>query len=158
MHCRRLTRLTYGFSKKLENFEAAVALNFAYYHFYKTDGALRCTPVQAAGLEASHGRSQSLLSVVGNKTEYIQRLQMISHLHGCDSTWIKTVPVVETFQGQTVWDGDVEVFRVNHAKTDTAYAWAASEGKFTAVLGVPPATDPRNAVKISIVADAKRGE
>ena len=29
MHCRRLTRLTNAFSKKLENFEAAVALNFA---------------------------------------------------------------------------------------------------------------------------------
>jgi IS1 family transposase len=33
MHCRRLTRLTNAFSKKLENFEAAVALNFAYYNF-----------------------------------------------------------------------------------------------------------------------------
>ena len=30
MHCRRLTRLTNAFSKKLENFQAAVALNFAY--------------------------------------------------------------------------------------------------------------------------------
>ena len=28
MHCRRLTRLTNAFSKKLESFEAAVALNF----------------------------------------------------------------------------------------------------------------------------------
>jgi IS1 family transposase len=32
MHCRRLTRLTNAFSKKLPNFEAAVALNFAYYN------------------------------------------------------------------------------------------------------------------------------
>lgn len=31
MHCRRLTRLTNAFSKKIENFQAAVALNFAYY-------------------------------------------------------------------------------------------------------------------------------
>ncbi len=35
MHCRRLTRLTNAFSKKLENFQAAVALNFAYYNFCK---------------------------------------------------------------------------------------------------------------------------
>ena len=41
MHCRRLTRLTNAFSKKLENFEAAVALNFAYYNFCKTHGAIR---------------------------------------------------------------------------------------------------------------------
>jgi hypothetical protein len=31
LHRRRLTRLTLVFSKKLENFEAAVALHFAYY-------------------------------------------------------------------------------------------------------------------------------
>lgn len=53
MHCRRLTRLTNAFSKKLENFEAAVALNFAYYNFCKTHSALRMTPCQAAGVEAS---------------------------------------------------------------------------------------------------------
>ncbi len=53
MHCRRLTRLTNAFSKKLENFEAAVALNFAYYNFCKTHGAIRMTPAQAAGIEAS---------------------------------------------------------------------------------------------------------
>ncbi len=53
MHCRRLTRLTNAFSKKLENFEAAVALNFAYYNFCKTHGAVRMTPAQAAGVESS---------------------------------------------------------------------------------------------------------
>ncbi len=53
MHCRRLTRLTNGFSKKIENFEAAVALNFAYYNFCKVHSTLRTTPAQAAGV-ASH--------------------------------------------------------------------------------------------------------
>ena len=53
MHCRRLTRLTNAFSKKFENFEAAVALNFAYYNFIKTHGAIRMTPAQAAGVESS---------------------------------------------------------------------------------------------------------
>jgi IS1 family transposase len=53
MHCRRLTRLTNAFSKKFENFEAAVALNFAYYNFVKTHGAIRMTPAQAAGVESS---------------------------------------------------------------------------------------------------------
>jgi IS1 family transposase len=53
MHCRRLTRLTNAFSRKLENFEAAVALNFAYYNFCKTHISIRCTPAQAAGVEAS---------------------------------------------------------------------------------------------------------
>jgi IS1 family transposase len=53
LHMRRLTRLTYAFSKKLENFEAAVALHFAYYNFVKTHGALKCTPAMAAGVEKS---------------------------------------------------------------------------------------------------------
>jgi IS1 family transposase len=51
LHMRRLTRLTYAFSKKLENFEAAVALHFAYYNLVKRHGTLRCTPAMAAGVE-----------------------------------------------------------------------------------------------------------
>lgn len=51
MHCRRLTRLTNAFSKKLENFQAAVALNFAYYNLCKMHGSLRMTPAMAAGVE-----------------------------------------------------------------------------------------------------------
>jgi hypothetical protein len=48
-----LTHPTNAFSKKLENFEAAFALNFAYYNFCKTHTAIRMTPAQAAGIEAS---------------------------------------------------------------------------------------------------------
>lgn len=51
LHMRRLTRLTYAFSKKKENFEAAVALHFAYYNFVKRHITLRATPAMAAGIE-----------------------------------------------------------------------------------------------------------
>ena len=51
LHMRRLTRLTYAFSKKRENFEAAAALHFAYYNFVKRHITLRCTPAMAAGVE-----------------------------------------------------------------------------------------------------------
>lgn len=81
---------------------------------------------------------------------------VIRHLHHCDSTHLETVPVHETFNGQTVWQGDVEVFGVKHPKTDRCYAWATDTGDFTAVLGIPPATSPENAVKASIVAGGKR--
>jgi IS1 family transposase len=53
LHCKRLARLTLGFSKKLENFKAAIALNLAYYNLVKTHGSLRCTPAMAAGVESS---------------------------------------------------------------------------------------------------------
>jgi IS1 family transposase len=53
LHMRRLTRLTCAFSQKRENFEAAVALHFAYYNFVKTHSTVRCTPARAAGVEKS---------------------------------------------------------------------------------------------------------
>lgn len=52
MHCRRLTRLTNAFSKKIENFRAAVALHFAYYNFVRMHGTIRATPAMAAGLSS----------------------------------------------------------------------------------------------------------
>lgn len=39
--CRRLTRLTYAFSKKKENLRAALALHFWYYDFALVHGSLR---------------------------------------------------------------------------------------------------------------------
>ena len=50
LHMRRLTRLTLAFSKKRENFRAAVGLHFAYYNFVKPHHTLRCTPAMAAGV------------------------------------------------------------------------------------------------------------
>jgi IS1 family transposase len=50
MHMRRLTRLTNAFSKKAENFKAAVALHFGYYNFVRVHKTLRCTPAMAGGV------------------------------------------------------------------------------------------------------------
>lgn len=50
MHMRRLTRLTNAFSKKLENFKAAVGLHFAYYNFVRMHKTLRMTPAMAGGV------------------------------------------------------------------------------------------------------------
>ncbi len=53
LHMKRLARLTHAFSKKRENFEAAVGLHFAYYNFVRRHNTLRCTPAMAAGVERS---------------------------------------------------------------------------------------------------------
>lgn len=50
MHMRRFTRLTNGFSKKLENHMHAIALHFVYYNFVKQHKSLRITPAMAAGI------------------------------------------------------------------------------------------------------------
>jgi IS1 family transposase len=65
MHCRRLTRLTNAFSKKAENFRAAVALNFAYYNFCKMHRAIRCTPAMEAGVESSQWTVAELVERCG---------------------------------------------------------------------------------------------
>ncbi|HWW02153.1 MAG TPA: IS1 family transposase [Candidatus Acidoferrum sp.] len=65
MHCRRLTRLTNAFSKKFENFRAAVALNFAYYNFCKRHITVKMTPAQAAGIESNQWTVAELIERCG---------------------------------------------------------------------------------------------
>jgi hypothetical protein len=48
--CKRLTRLTYAFSKKWDNLKAALALHFAHYNFCRIHDSLRITPAMAAGI------------------------------------------------------------------------------------------------------------
>lgn len=50
MGMRRFTRLTNGFSKKLENLEHAVALHFMHYNFARVHQSLRVTPAMEAGV------------------------------------------------------------------------------------------------------------
>lgn len=50
MQMRRFTRLTNGFSKKVENHAHAVALHFTYYNFCRIHQSLRITPAMAAGV------------------------------------------------------------------------------------------------------------
>lgn len=50
MHMRRFTRLTNGFSKKVENHAYAVALHMMYYNFVKLHTKLRVSPAMAAGV------------------------------------------------------------------------------------------------------------
>lgn len=50
MSMRRFTRLTNGFSKKVENHAHAVALHFMYYNFGRIHKSLRITPAMAAGV------------------------------------------------------------------------------------------------------------
>jgi hypothetical protein len=81
--------------------------------------------------------------------------------HGCTATLIQSIPVKETFEGKTVWDGIVHVFTVHgHPKAKKAYAWSSpieesDKRRFFAVLHVPPITSPVEAVRAAIVAEVK---
>jgi IS1 family transposase len=61
MQMRRFTRLTNGFSKKLENLKAAVAVFVAFYNFCRVHQTLRVTPAMQAGLTDHVWTLQELL-------------------------------------------------------------------------------------------------
>ena len=97
---------------------------------------------------------------------YIEELQdVIRKLHGAEPTHVETVPVVETFQGQTVWEGEVEVFDLlDHPTATRIYAWShdtddpSNPRRHVTVLHLPPAITPRKAVQASIVSDYREQE
>jgi hypothetical protein len=95
--------------------------------------------------------------------DHIGELQAaILNLHGCEATYLETVPVTEEFQGETVWQGEVEVFRLSgHPKAKTAYAWGHVTGeddqarRYVAVLKLPPVDSPKSAVRAAIMQEIK---
>ena len=81
----------------------------------------------------------------------------IRKLHGVEPEHVESVPVKETFQGRTVWEGDVEVFDITgHERAKQCYAWRHQDDqgkiRYTAVLKLPPVKSPEDAVKAAIVA------
>jgi len=91
-----------------------------------------------------------------------QRLQRaIRDLHGLDSEHVESVPVHETFQGKTIWEGDVEVFRIRgHPQAQLAYAWTYKDDngiwQHVAVLGVAPIKDAVDAVRAAVIAEGRK--
>ena len=84
----------------------------------------------------------------------------IRHTHGCESRWIESIPVHETFEGEVVWDGEVQVFELVDGPAPKAYAWShetdGGRRRFYAVLHAGPVDGPVAAVRASIVAVARR--
>lgn len=50
MGMRRFTRLTNGFSKKVENHEHTIAIHYMHYNFGRIHKSLRVTPAIEAGI------------------------------------------------------------------------------------------------------------
>jgi hypothetical protein len=100
---------------------------------------------------------------VANKRQYIERLKLaVEHLHKCSAVHVETVPIHETFQGQTVWQGEVEVFDIaGHPKATRAYGWSHKAGeddtdeRFVAVLHLPPVDSALTALRVSLVKEIR---
>jgi hypothetical protein len=94
---------------------------------------------------------------------YIKELQdVIRQLHGAEARHVESVPVKETFKGETVWEGIVEVFELTgHATAHRVYAWAHETGdpnkpvRHVTVLHLHPIKSAEDAVRAVILQEAR---
>lgn len=87
-------------------------------------------------------------------------LEAIRHLHGCEAEHVGTEHVREIAPtNEIVWEGDVEIFGLKEHRAQRAYAWSeattGTKRRFFAVLGGGPVSSAADAVRISIMADAR---
>jgi hypothetical protein len=90
---------------------------------------------------------------------YIEELRdVIRKLHKAEPTHVESVPVKESFQGKTVWEGVVEVFDLHgHPTAPRVYAWSHDTDdrekprQHVTVLHVHPVVSPFSAVRASII-------
>lgn len=77
----------------------------------------------------------------------------ILNLHGCDANWIQAVRVKETFDGERVWAGLVQIFQlIDHPNAVRCYAWShaiddSTKRRFVAVLHQETVTSAGAAVR-----------
>ena len=87
--------------------------------------------------------------------------EAIFNLHGSKSKWLESVSVKEVFEGETVWEGAVQVFKLtDHPTAKKCYAWSylvneSGKRKFVAVLHQGPVDSPQNAVRAGIISENK---
>jgi hypothetical protein len=89
---------------------------------------------------------------------YIEELRdVIRRLHGVESKHLESVPIKETFEDRTIWEGIVEVFElIGHPEAPKAYAWAYAtdnpkKPRHVTVLHLGPVVSPILAVRAAIV-------
>jgi hypothetical protein len=85
----------------------------------------------------------------------------IERMHGGSATLAQSIPVRETFEGKTVWEGVVHVFDLaGHPTASRAYAWSSpiegsTKRRSFAVLHTDRINSPLEAVRAAIVAERR---
>src|SRR5438128_11018220 len=85
----------------------------------------------------------------------------VERMHGGSAQLAQSVPVRETFEGKTAWEGVVHVFDLaGHPTATRAYAWSSpiegsTKRRFFAVLDTARINSPIGAVRAAIVAEHK---
>lgn len=77
----------------------------------------------------------------------------IAAMHGASAVFLNRDPVVEHFDGESIWRGEVLVFLLSgHPTAAKCFAWEV-DGEITAVLAEGPIQTALDAVRASILAD-----
>jgi hypothetical protein len=90
------------------------------------------------------------------KVDTDQLREAVERQHGGTATHAQSVPVTESFEGATVWEGVVHVFDLTRA-----YAWSSpiegsTKRRFFAVLHTEKINSPVAAVRAAIVAQHRK--
>jgi len=92
-----------------------------------------------------------------NEISLEQFSEAIRATHGASAELAARERVHETFEGETVWIGEVLIFDLQgHPDAAQCYAWEV-DGQVTAVLGVPPVRSAVDAVRAAILAESEGG-
>jgi hypothetical protein len=100
---------------------------------------------------------------VAGKLDYLELLQTaIRQKHKCDAVHRESVFVHESFEGKTIWKGDVEVFDlVDHPEAKKCFAWSHQEKqnnkrvKLITMLDKWPVNSAETAVRTAIFFDVQ---
>jgi hypothetical protein len=77
---------------------------------------------------------------------------IIHRLHGVEATHRESVSIKEVFNGETVWEGIVEVFDlIGHPTASIVYAWKNAPDHHVTVLHLGPIKSAVDAVRAAIV-------
>jgi hypothetical protein len=98
------------------------------------------------------------------EVEADQLKQAVESMHGGSATLAQSVPVHETFEGKTVWEGVVHAFNLaGHPTATRAYAWSSpiegsTKRRFFTVLHTDRISSPLEAVRAAIVAERRKSQ
>lgn len=88
-----------------------------------------------------------------------QLRDVVQNMHGGTAMLAQSVPVRETFDGKSVWEGVVHIFDLaGHPTATRVYAWSSpiegsAKRRFFAVLHTARINSPIEAVRAAIIAE-----
>ena len=161
MHVRRLTRLTNAFSKKAGKLQSGGRPSLCVLQLLQDSRRNPMHPGNGRWRGKEHLDSFRSCWHGGGMSKRIEDLRLaVETMNHCKARHEASTPIRETFRKETVWEGVVESFALTgHPKAKRCYAWSfqdKGETQYAITLEIPPVESPITAVRVAIVAAARR--